>query len=49
MAVDPTYGEAPARPRLLGLAVHDASAAQLAIVDDMAFANFRNVNVFVTR
>jgi len=47
MAVDPTYGEAPARPRLLGLAVHDSSASQLAIVDDMAFAKLRNVNVYV--
>jgi len=49
IAVDPTYGEAPARPRLLGLAVHDSSAAQLAIVDDMAFAPLRNVTVSVRR
>lgn len=48
MAVDPTYGEAPAAPRLLGLAVHDSSAAQLAIVDDMAFAGFAGVRVEVT-
>lgn len=47
IAVDPTYGEAPARPRLLGLAVHDSSAAQLAIVDDMAFARLRGVSVSV--
>ncbi len=48
MAVDPTYGEAPARPRLLGLAVHDRSAAQLAIVDDMAFSRLRDVSVTIT-
>lgn len=40
MAVDPTYGEAPALPRLLGLAVHDDSTADMAMVDDVAFAGF---------
>ena len=40
IAVDPTYGEAPARPRLLGLAVHGPTAAELAVIDDAAFIGF---------
>lgn len=38
IAVDPTYGEAPARPRLLGLAVHGAAVSELSVVDTLAFA-----------
>jgi hypothetical protein len=37
IAVDPTFGEAPAAPRLLGLAVHGVSSAELALAD-AAFA-----------
>jgi hypothetical protein len=33
IAVDPTFGEAPAAPRLIGLAVHGDSAAELALAD----------------
>jgi transglutaminase-like putative cysteine protease len=40
MAVDPTYGEAPAAPRLLGLAVHDVWTADIAMADDAAFLGF---------
>jgi transglutaminase-like putative cysteine protease len=36
--VDPTYAEVPARARLFGLAVHGASTAELALVDEVAFA-----------
>lgn len=42
IAVDPTFGEAPARPRLIGLAVHGPSAAELAVVDTVAFAGLRD-------
>jgi transglutaminase-like putative cysteine protease len=38
MAVDPTFGEAPARARLLGLATHGASTDELSLVDAVAFA-----------
>lgn len=38
IAVDPTYGEAPAAPRLLGLAIHGPRMAELALADDLAFA-----------
>lgn len=41
IAVDPTHGEAPAAPVLLGLAVHGDTAAEIAVVDDAAFAGFR--------
>jgi hypothetical protein len=40
MSVDPTYGEAPARPRLLGLATHGPTASELAVIDDAAFIGF---------
>jgi hypothetical protein len=33
IAVDPSHGEAPAAPRLIGLAVHGSSAAELALAD----------------
>ncbi len=42
MAVDPTFGEAPAQPRLIGLAVHGTTAAELAVVDTVAFAGLRD-------
>ncbi|HVV84491.1 MAG TPA: transglutaminase domain-containing protein [Kofleriaceae bacterium] len=35
--IDPTYGEAPAAPVLLGLAVHGARAADLALADAVVF------------
>lgn len=38
IAVDPTFGEAPAGPRLLGLAAHGASEDELSLVDAVAFA-----------
>ena len=38
IAVDPTHGEAPAAPRLVGLAIHGPRAAELALADDLAFA-----------
>jgi transglutaminase-like putative cysteine protease len=41
IAVDPTYGEAPARAVNLGLAIHGASAADMALVDELVFAGFR--------
>jgi len=44
MAVDPTFGEAPAQPRLIGLAVHGASAAELAVVDTVAFAGLHDAH-----
>lgn len=37
MAVDPTHGEAPLRSFLLGLAIHGARAADLALADEVAF------------
>lgn len=37
LAVDPTWGEAPAAPVLVGLAVHGARAADLAAADATAF------------
>lgn len=50
IAVDPTYGEMPTRPGLLGLAVHRPSAAELAVVDDIAFAGLARARVrFVER
>ncbi len=42
MAVDPAHAEAPTRPRLLGLAIHGTSAAEIAVVDDLAFAGMRS-------
>lgn len=41
VTVDPTYGEAPARGRLIGLATHTGSAADLAMVDELAFAGYQ--------
>ncbi|RMH43225.1 MAG: hypothetical protein D6689_05625 [Deltaproteobacteria bacterium] len=41
LPVDPTYGEAPARAVLLGLAVHGAAPADIAVVDEVAFAGLR--------
>ncbi len=38
VAVDPTFGEAPAAARLLGLAVHAAAPAELGIAGDLAYA-----------
>ena len=43
MAVDPTHGEAPARARLLGLAVHGTTSAELATVDQTVFNEFARV------
>ncbi len=42
IAVDPTYGEAPALGRLVGLATHTGSAADLAMVDELAFAGYQH-------
>jgi hypothetical protein len=47
IAVDPTYGEAPATARLLGLAVHGAAASEIAMVDELAFAGMRRARVIV--
>jgi transglutaminase-like putative cysteine protease len=47
IAVDPTYGEAPAAARLLGLAVHAESAAELAIVDSLAFSGMTHAHARV--
>jgi transglutaminase-like putative cysteine protease len=41
LAIDPSYGEVPAAPALLGLAVHGPSDADMAAVDDVAFSGFR--------
>ncbi len=38
LSVDPTYGEVPSRAGLFGLAIHRPAAAELAVVDDIAFA-----------
>ncbi|ACY18097.1 transglutaminase domain-containing protein [Haliangium ochraceum] len=46
IAVDPTYGEAPAAPRLIGLAVHGPRAAELAMADEAAFAGLARVRAF---
>jgi hypothetical protein len=45
MAVDPTWGEAPASPRLIGLAMHGSAAAEIAVADDLAFAGWAGVRV----
>jgi hypothetical protein len=37
LAIDPTYAEAPAAPVLVGLAVHRARAADLALADAVVF------------
>ncbi|MBK9031585.1 MAG: transglutaminase domain-containing protein [Myxococcales bacterium] len=37
MTVDPTYGESPAAPALIGLAVHGPRAADLAMADAVVF------------
>lgn len=37
IAVDPTYAESPAAPRLIGLAVHGPRAAELALADAVVF------------
>lgn len=44
VAVDPTHGEAPASPRLLGLAVHGDTAAELAVVDSLAFSGMADAS-----
>ncbi len=44
IAVDPTYGEAPAAPRLLGLAVHGPRASELALADEIAFAGLAQLS-----
>ena len=38
IAVDPTFGEAPASGRLFGLLLHDGSAADLGVSADIAYA-----------
>ncbi len=39
VAVDPTFGEAPAAPgRLLGLAVHGSAPGEIALAAELAFA-----------
>jgi transglutaminase-like putative cysteine protease len=47
IAVDPTYGEAPAAPRLLGLAVHGETAAELAVVDSLAFSGMADAHAHI--
>lgn len=46
IAVDPTYGEAPARPVLLGLAVHGGSSPDLAFVDETVFIGLSSAHVY---
>jgi len=41
IAVDPTYGEAPADAVLLGLSIHGATAADIAMIDELTFAGFQ--------
>ncbi len=43
IAVDPTYGEAPARARLFGLATHAAHSDGLALTDEVAFSGLSRV------
>ncbi len=38
MPVDPTYGEAPVRSLLLGLAIHGARVEEVALADEVTFA-----------
>ncbi len=46
IAVDPTYGEAPSSPRLLGLAVHGTRTAELTLADEVAFAGLSRIRAF---
>lgn len=46
IAVDPTHGEAPATPHLIGLAVHGPRAAELALADDLAFAGLADIRAY---
>jgi hypothetical protein len=46
IAVDPTYGEAPASPRLIGLAVHGTRTAELALADEVAFAGLSRIRAY---
>jgi hypothetical protein len=46
IAVDPTHGEAPASPRLIGLAVHGTRTAELALADDVAFAGLSRIRAY---
>ena len=48
VSVDPAYGEAPAAPRLLGLAVHGTAAAELAMAD-AAYAGIAGAEAQVDR
>lgn len=43
IAVDPTYGEAPSSPRLIGLAVHGTRTAELTLADEVAFAGLSRI------
>jgi hypothetical protein len=46
IAVDPTHGEAPASPRLIGLAVHGTRTAELTLADDVAFAGLSRIRAY---
>lgn len=43
IAVDPTFGEAPSSPRLIGLAVHGTRTAELTLADEVAFAGLSRI------
>lgn len=45
LAVDPTYGEAPAAPRLLGLAVHDGAPHELILADEFTFLGLEDAAI----
>lgn len=47
--LDPMYDEAPAAPTHVALAVHGASADELAFIDDIAFAGWQSATVRVLR
>lgn len=47
IAVDPTYGEAPASPGLIGLAVHRASSAEISLIDETVFTGLANARARV--
>ncbi|MCG8420701.1 MAG: transglutaminase-like domain-containing protein [Proteobacteria bacterium] len=46
IAVDPTYGEAPTGPHLVGLAVHEGSFADMALADELAFSGFVHARAY---
>ena len=46
ISVDPTYGEAPAAPRLVGLTIHEGTFADLAMADELAFSGFSRSRAF---